>query len=343
MLSTLPKLADKSFILGFLLPSILFFVGIYFVLVDVKWVQETAKAAMNKEALETFVWGAVAAWLFAISLSIVNHLLLQILEGYKPPFSVIPLLRARQQCDFDRLLHSISAHEKAWADEGDKYPEELRASYRRLLIRRATRFPSARTLVLPTTFGNAVRAFEDYSRTIYGADAIPLWSHLSSVINKDFAEELQDARTEVNSLVNIVFLAFIVAVMALSRVVYDLPWGTTVSLLWLQGVELYFLFLTAAAFFVCFGAYLLAIERAVAWGAVVKAAFDCFLPSLATQLGYQLPKTGNARRNFWTEVSRQSIYHDPMSVDRWKKTPSAAKEKEEESGAEQDEDEDKDD
>ncbi|MGO7979581.1 hypothetical protein ACC691_16895 [Rhizobium johnstonii] len=337
MLSSLPKLADRSFILGFLVPSVLFFVAIYLIFGDIPWIAEALKAAMEKDALEAFVWGTVATWLFAIILSILNHSLLRTLEGYLPPFSWIPFFRTRRVTEFRQIHRDLKKHASEWRLEGKSYPADKITIHDALLIESVTRYPSDERFVLPTKFGNAIRAFEEYSRIVYGADAIPLWSHLSSVVSKDFAEELQNARTEVNCLVNVVFLAFATAIMALSRLAHDLPWGGPLSWPSMPGIPFYFFGLAGAALLVCIGAYTLAVDRAMAWGALVKACFDCYLPALATQLGYELPEKAKARKEFWIQISRQSIYHDPVSVDRWKKAASVAKKEADVGGPMQDE------
>ena len=41
-------------------------------------------------------------------------------------------------------------------------------------------------------------------------------------------------------------------------------------------------------------------------------AYDCYLPALAKQMGYDLPRTEVDRKAFWTALSRQLIYRrDP--------------------------------
>jgi hypothetical protein len=50
---------------------------------------------------------------------------------------------------------------------------------------------------------------------------------------------------------------------------------------------------------------------------LVRAAFDCYLPALAKQLGYELPKTAVERRQFWIEVSQRVTYHQVLKPERW--------------------------
>ena len=259
-------------------------------------------------------------WLFAILLSLINHILYQILEGYRFPTSSLRFLKTRTLEDFDRLISEISRRGAEWQAKGDQYPIERQLEYDRLLEQRASSYPSEKHLLLPTRFGNVIRGFEDYSRSTYGADSIPLWNHLSSVLPEGVVDELMDARTEVNCLVNMVFLSLLIGMLAAGRAVGEYILGDVSFAARLHQADLVLIGLLAFA--VSRASYLLAIERGVSWGNVVKASFDCYLPSLAVQLGFELPKSAANRREFWIEVSRQAIYHRPMNADRWvKQTP----------------------
>jgi hypothetical protein len=323
MLSSLPKLADRAFIIGFLLPAVLFLVGFYVVFSDIEAVAKAAEAAFAKEALETFVFAAVVAWLLAISLSILNHGLLRAFEGYRFP---IRRFKAKQIKSFREINAKITELDKQWSDMGRAFPAEKQKQHALLLRAFVSTFPSEERLVLSTRFGNAIRAFEDYSRAVYGADSIPLWNHLAAILNDRFAQELEDARTHVNSLINLSFLSAVISLLAILRFLLELPWSTSPSLYWLIVAPWSLLTIFGAGAVISRLAYLLAIERAIAWGSVVKAAFDCFLPELAVKLGYNLPDSPKLRRAFWNEFSKQAIFHLPLKRERWlaKKTPTTA-------------------
>ena len=70
-------------------------------------------------------------------------------------------------------------------------------------------------------------------------------------------------------------------------------------------------------------AYEGAVWRAVAWGDLIKSAFDLYLPSLARTLGYTLPNTQEKRREFWKEFSMMALYFEPMDPAKY---PAAADE-----------------
>ena len=49
----------------------------------------------------------------------------------------------------------------------------------------------------------------------------------------------------------------------------------------------------------------------------MKAAFDLYLPALAKQMGYQLPKQDLERQAFWDEVNSLFLYRAPIEAARW--------------------------
>ncbi|MEA2175486.1 MAG: hypothetical protein QOD00_3078, partial [Blastocatellia bacterium] len=66
--------------------------------------------------------------------------------------------------------------------------------------------------------------------------------------------------------------------------------------------------------FLAYVFYELSIERALAWGDMVRGAFDLYRWDLLKQLGFkQEVKTREAERTAWAEVSRQMIYGDAYS------------------------------
>ncbi|MCW2306111.1 hypothetical protein [Rhodobium gokarnense] len=320
MLGSLPKLADKAFIIGFLLPSVLFAVALTTIFSDVPEVAAAAKAMAQEKALENFVYLAVAVWLFAVLLSLVNTILFKILEGYTLPFAAP--LEKRAKARFDALKARIKTLGDAWIAAGDTYPPDKQKDYDDALFEFVTTFPSDRDKVLPTRFGNAIRAFEDYPRQVYSADSIPLWIHLCTVMPDDFLKSVEDNKTQVSAALNLTFLSLIVALVAGVRFALDVEWTAigsppaAVGAIWAEAELLAFV---VGAAIVARLSYLLAVERAIAWGAVVKAAFDCYLPALAKAMGYELPGHGKERRAFWTAVSRRAIYHRDFEPSRWHK------------------------
>jgi hypothetical protein len=325
MLATLPKLADKAFVLGFLFPVLFFLISGFLLFSDIKAVSDLLHKFAEKDALEKFAYVVLLVWGLAVLMMMLNHILYRMLEGYLWPLSELKWLKTRQLGKFDKLSERVSNLAEEWRSAGDAFTSTKRREHDLLLIDLVRTFPAERESVLPTRFGNAIRAFEVYSKEVYGADSVPLWLHLATVVPKEFQAALEDARAQVNCLVNLCFFALLIGLMAAVRFVQSPDWMDAVSiyppsidigkLLATQGFAFGSTIIGAAV--VVRVAYELSVERVHSWGIFVKAAFDCYLPALASRLGYRLPTTREAQQNFWTAVSRRAIYHRQLNPEEW--------------------------
>jgi hypothetical protein len=250
---------------------------------------------------------------------ILNNMLYKIVEGYIWP---IPQFAERiwhpEMMRFKRFEEKLESLSKKWYDSNGRVPEKIMVEYDELRMAFVTQFPSTAQLVLPTRFGNAIRAFEDYPRQIYGADHIPLWIHLNAVIPKEFRSTIEDARTNVTFLLNIYFFCLVTAVLSIARFIMTLSCSITKTscLLSLARYE-YLVIIPTLSCLLAWLIYRLAVEKIYAWGNVVKAAFDCYLPELASKLGFKLPQSESDRRAFWMDVSRRSIYNRSFLPEKW--------------------------
>jgi hypothetical protein len=327
MLSTLPKLADRSFIYGFYLPTLLFSVVALILFQDCPAAEGMLSDLAAKEITKA-AYVLLMVWVMAIALLTLNHPLYRFLEGYTFPDWLAEPLRARNRDGLQKALDEIRTLFQRRRLEGKQFPSVDLRRYRILRRDTANSMPSTSPDVLPTAFGNAIRAFELYSRDIYGVDGVWVWLRLATVIPKDVVEQIQDSRTPIDFLINCCLYSFAIAALAFGRVIYagfqQQPIATTPVGSWLAfGAD----GLLAAYLF-----YRWAVTRVPAWGNWVMSAYDCYLPALAKQLGYELPPTEAERIAFWNAFSRQLIYRrDPdgklaFSVEKWVK-PAADAEK----------------
>jgi ABC-type sulfate transport system permease component len=72
MLSTLPKLADRTFVLGFFLPTLLFTIAALLLFSHVSDIGEWLKSLTAKD-LTTGAYLLLAVWVGALLLLILNH------------------------------------------------------------------------------------------------------------------------------------------------------------------------------------------------------------------------------------------------------------------------------
>jgi len=325
MLSTLPNLANKAFIIGFFLPTLLFVLALAGLFHDQSWAQAWFAVATQKEGWDSLAYFVVAVWGASVLLMMTNDLQLKLLEGYLWPVSKMAFLQRRQEARFQEKKARADQLMAQAETEGDNFPDTAASELAELLQELVREFPPDAANRLPTRLGNAIRAFEVYSNKVYGADSIPLWLHLSTGIAADFQSALDDARAQVNCAVNVCYFAALIVVLVILRLIWGFEWHTLLAAHDPRAAVIaYFNFTNGislvaglVAVAICWLVYRFAVELVYPWGDLVKAAFDCYLPDLAKKMGYELPETAARRQEFWAAVSRQAIYWDQLKPEHW--------------------------
>jgi hypothetical protein len=310
MLSALPKLVDRNFIFGFFLPTLLFCIVALVLFRDQQIAQDLLQDLATKEVTKA-AYVLLLVWVMAIALLTLNYPLYRFLEGYTFPHCLAECLktckRKRRQVALNEI-DSLFQRAVVAAAEGKQLSEGDSVRYGKLKYKTARNLPPSSADVMPTDFGNAIKAFESYSGEIYGADGVTVWFRLATVIPKDILEYIQESRTQIDFLINCCMLSCVVSALAFGRIAYaayrhhsmiDMTIGS-----WLAfGIG----GLVSASLF-----YRWAITRVPEWGDWVMTAYDCYLPALAKELGYELPPTEVKRREFWIKFSQQLTYRrDP--------------------------------
>jgi hypothetical protein len=318
MLSTLPKLV-------FFLPVLLFVLAGLALFFDLPEVQSLL-ATTETYSLEKFFYFVLIVWALAVSMLLVNNLQYQILEGYRWPLSRLARLKYAELLRFNKMRERIDALRRERRTSRRELPPDKLRELQDLWIEMRENFPADENLVLPTRFGNAILAFEEYSKDVYGADSVTIWFHLTAVITKPFQAALDEARAQVNCLVNLCFFSALISLAAIIRLTWNLIISTKVQASGLDvgsfaTANLYIMGAAIVAAVLARTAYNLSIERVHTWGNLVRAAFDCFLPALAARLGYKLPMSGEEQRRFWIAVSQRVGYHYPLRPEDWIQVP----------------------
>ena len=308
MFSSLPKLADKQFVIGFICPVLIFGLVLVAFLAPHGAVAKTI-ASLHEKDVGDLAAAVAGLWLAALVLMLANRLIFRLVSGYWWPL--------RRWFGYRALRHWWS-EELAWLNAefdrlGTLSPEArkaARADYNRRLWRFRQQFPREESLLLGTRFGNVMRAFELYPNQVYGVDGVAIAPRLDGVIPKDFQASLSDARCQVDCFVNLSFLAWVLAAIVIGSVAVE------DGLLAMRSVPIaapswaWFVWIVGA----CLAAwvfYEMAIERGVALGERVRSAVDLYLPALVTQLGHELPKTLQDRDRLWEELAGSFLYFAP--------------------------------
>ncbi len=279
----LPKLFDRNFVIGFFLPLAVF-------LAAAAWFAEALGVYRGGKALviaNPFLSGFLV-WLGAVLLLGVNRQIVRALEGYGRynPIRLWHVVEVRRYKSFHKRLDDLNDRFFC-ASEEEK--ELIRSKRSKLLAVLSERFPGSLEHVLPTAFGNVLRAFESYPRIIYGFEGVCGWSRLLAVVPKDYRDLIDSARAQVDFWLNAwalsSFFCFVsIGAIASSRAYRLAPFAAGAALVWWISSRCS---RTAAA----------------GWGEMVKAAFDVFLPTLRIQLGYKEEMTRAEERELWVGFS----------------------------------------
>lgn len=283
MNSELNKIFGRDFLIGFFVPALLFLLGAFFLLRSLG-VETSLPQAKWPKPFEDTGLVLLVAFVLAIFLQAVNREIFRTAEGYW-----LKRLNGFHRKRFRELNAKVTELDNK---EGEIDDELFSALSRRA----AMEYPSTEDQVLPTSFGNAVRAYEDYPRVIYGFESIDGWSRLQALISPEFRDVLSHDRARVDLWLNLCFLTGVFALgLALLAANFQ-----RFFLLWFE-LPLFLLF---------WFSYARARNSAQQYGHQVKAAFDVYLPALATKLGYVLSPDVDKNRKFWSAFSEVMIYRD---------------------------------
>jgi hypothetical protein len=291
MFSGLNKLVDRGFIVGFAVPALVFLFCSAGICRAFDLVLPFVVLTGDEPLKDTTVL-ALVSLVGALVLMIFNWHILRIMEGYWY-LDLGRKLNGHWKRRWQSLDQDIASLHKEWETEGEAFTKIRDLA--RARERFAERFPADEAAVLPTSFGNALHAFEDYPREVYGLDSIPGWIRLSAVLPKDYRELMEEARGDMNFWANLWFLSWCLLAEYLGLAI----WFLKVPLVWL-----------VVPLLVC--SVLFCSEEAtkagVAWGHWVKGAFDMFLPDLLKKLGYKVPASVSEIREVCEHLSQTMIY-----------------------------------
>jgi hypothetical protein len=290
-------LFDRRFVVSSFLPALLFCAGTLalaqvYGLVDLREVWSYLEDGSAFPAAVAVLLGFGAVWVLAITLVAFNTFIIRRLEGYIPGRNWGPVQWLERQ-KLEELDEMISEEETS----GGSGETE---STLRLRIQRATWFPAREDELLPTAFGNAVRAFESYPGEMYGFEATRGWARLLAILPKEYRQVVDDAKSDVDFLVNLWFLSWVFAMEAL---VPSLLTGRTV-MLWIPAAALASAWLASRR----------ARHAAVGWGEAVKSGFDVYLPELRRRLGLPRPASREEEWEMWNSFSQAFLTADPKRL-----------------------------
>jgi len=303
MFGELPKIFDRNFVVAFFLPAaffIMIFVGILANFHVIAWPFGSLED-FKAEGLTAMTMLSLASLLVALILLALNFDIYRFLEGY--PFDSFASLKWLQRRRYNRqrkTLLSVEEEMRPFLETGIEPPTELWDRRDALLLNLTNRWPDNEAHLLPTAFGNTIRAFEVYSRQMYGIDAIPGWTRLQAVIPKDYRSLIDEAKALADFWVNLWVACYLVLIAWIVVVIHT----RRLMMLWLPAI----------IGFLCYVVSRRSRSEAESWGDIVKAAFDVFLPRLQSKLEFPARSDSEEAKQQWQSFSQAMIYGIPDSL-----------------------------
>ena len=315
MLTKIPDIFGRNFIVGYFVPALFFVVFSEIIAQNLSLnfrIFNPSISTQNDMLIWTTMVGLLSFFIGIIILA-ANREIIRFFEGYGN-WNPLRLFSRIEKINFKKTRDELSRLDNAYisySKSGKEFPTKLGQKRTHLLMQLANRFPDDERWLLPTSFGNTIRAFEVYPRIMYGIDSIPGWSRILALIPDKYLGFIEAAKAKVDLWINILALDILLLCGCLV-----IPWVV-------NGVKirnlLLFIFLEIIVGIV---AYFKAQSAAVEWGNFVKASFDLFLPDLLEKLGLNEPEvSADEEKEIWRKLSQAYIYGNPKSLPRRNRKP----------------------
>lgn len=257
------------------------------------------------------------------TLSSLNTSIYRILEGY----NLLARFPETRQFQYDKAqqlkeqLNEVEKRIRKLEEEGadDAGFQELVDQRYYLTSELDLRFPPVKRAILPTRFGNILRAAETYPGTRYGIDAVRLWPRLVHVMPKEYYDKVEQSNNGLAFVVNCAILSLFLGVLSglaagYEYLVYLYAYFGKVKILYFIQVEpnsdyVYFqrvfiyLAICALGFVVSWLFYRASFPIAMQYGNLIRSSFDLFRFDLLRQLRFELPKESDAEYDLWRKIS----------------------------------------
>jgi hypothetical protein len=166
-------------------------------------------------------------------------------------------------------------------------------------------FPSEASRLLPTRFGNAMRAAEDYSYIRWKLDAIPFWARVEPLLSDQEVQLHESAKSDVAFFLNSALGAAGVGTVLVADEIAHGPVGAAYGALY------------AIPFALAYVVYRFSINAAWRWGVEMRASIDLHRLEVYERLGVRRPKSFRDERTLARRLNRFFLYATELGDDLW--------------------------
>ena len=213
MFSKLPDLFGRNFATSYFIPIVIFLLASLIILKDLTSFPVSIKLNTTDQ-IEILLGTTIIslfAWIGGFLLTSINRNIIRLMEGYGKynPAKLLMNLEKRYYQEQKQIISDLDDQYILSEEKNQKPSEDLVKKRNKLLREFVERFPDEERWLLPTSFGNTVRAFEVYPRIMYGVDSIAIWEHLLAVIPEDYRKLIDDSKAQVDFWANVWILSIL--------------------------------------------------------------------------------------------------------------------------------------
>lgn len=310
----LEKLGN-NFLVASMVPSLALIVSSLMMFDPILEVSSTFKdAQVTYQSVRFVLILFIITVIIGYTLTALNTFILKMFEGYVTPFPV------RFLYTINRQIHRRKAFDlKAKRDElevailemEERNPEwetkleNLRSEYYKAASKYDLNYPESPEQILPTRFGNTLKAAENYPGERYGFEGVQLWPRLLHVIPPEYKQNIDGARNELSFLVNMSILSMIFSTLCICAFFYsmwstDLGSGGLMNYLAFMSIATKYLIAAAAGFLSCGFFYNASIFSVSSFGLMIRSAFDLFRLDLLKKLELVRPNDSIQEFETWS-------------------------------------------
>ncbi|HUI88719.1 MAG TPA: hypothetical protein VLX61_08315 [Anaerolineales bacterium] len=269
---------------------------------------------------------AVPTIIIGFTLTALNTFVLKLFEGYVF-FHHFPFMRMAHARTAGRLIEQRESikrdiegleQKKSRSREEDLTLSKLKAAYYSISASYDQQYPPSNLEVMPTKFGNILKASEAYSGTRYGMDSVQFWPRLWFVIPASYRRSIDEARNELSFLVNMSTLCIVFYSMCLLAIFVSVAsFGSLGPMVILENSLRYVLagFIALALNWFFNRAAIFSVGD---FGMMIRSAYDLFRLDLLEQFRLKAPQDSVEEFAIWKNIGellvlgQESIEFKPL-------------------------------
>ncbi len=331
-MNSLEKMGS-NFLVAAMVPSLAFVIAVIFMLDPLF---HFAPAFGDPNGIFRLVGFSLLLFIFTViigfTLTALNTYILKIFEGYVKPLPIRAMYTRswrshrrnahRLRLHRDRLKnhirecqdiknekeHAADPSDLETSEQDDPELADLMDQYYQIVSDYQLSYPENPDDVLPTRFGNTLKAAENYSGERYGFDGIHFWPRLVDVISPEYKLSIDNVRNELSFLVNMSTLSFLFSSLSVVAIFIAL---TSLDVKAGGPTEFVRSFIPTLKYFAAFGLgivscvlfYKASILSVGSFGLMIRSAFDLFRFDLLKRFGIKRPSDSDKEFYIWQELN----------------------------------------